>query len=536
MKSQIQTILLSLLFIPVLHSAAQTPVLSSHPTASATLFLDFDGHSVVSTAWTGTYDELNLAPSGLSDAQVTEIFNRVAEDYRPFNINVTTDSTKFLAAPFDKRMRLIITTSNGWYPGVGGVAFVSSFIWGDDTPCFVFSAALEYNVKKISEAVSHEAGHTLNLYHQAVYNASCALVSSYNSGTGTGEIGWAPIMGVGYYQNFTLWNNGPNPYGCTQSQNDLHIITTYNGFDYRDDDHANTFDAATAAVLNNNQLDVSGIIERNTDQDIIKFSLPTEGKFTLNAVPYSVGANNAGSNLDMQITLYDAAENVVNTYNPGNTLNLVVDTVLEAGIYYAKIEGKGNLYAPAYASLGSYSLQATFTDQGAEPLPLRKLELKGSVNTNKHTLNWIVEADEKITYQSIEISTDGKTFSTLTEISSDSRSYTYIPTISATALYRINVVFDNGRQYYSNTISLRQLAEGTYKPAIIGNIISGSSLNVNSPGNYNFRVTDINGKNISSGIIKSGASSINTNAVMPGVYFISFSNGKEQWTDKFVKQ
>lgn len=536
MKSQIRTILLSLLFIPVLHSAAQTPVLSSHPTASATLFLDFDGHTVEGVIWTGLDAPLFCAGSGLNNTQITEIFNRVAEDYRPFNINVTTDSTKFLAAPFDKRMRLVVTTTHSWYPGAGGVAYVGSFQWGDDSPCFAFSAALGYNTKRIAEAVSHEAGHTLGLYHQAVYNESCALISSYNTGTGTGEIGWAPIMGVGYYQNFTLWNNGPNPYGCTQSQNDLQIITTYNGFDYRDDDHENTFASATNAVLNNNQFDVSGIIEKNTDQDLIKFSLPVEGNFKLNAVPYSVGANNAGSNLDMQITLYDAAENVVNTYNPGNTLNLVVDTLLEAGVYYAKIEGKGNLYAPAYASLGSYSLQATFTDQGTEPLPLRKLELKGLVNTNKHTLNWIVEADEKITHQSIEISTDGKTFTTLAELNSDSRSYTYIPTINGTALYRINVVFDNGRQYYSNTISLRQLAQGTYKPAIIGNVISGSSLNVNSPANYSFRVTDLNGRNMSAGTIKSGASSINTNAVMSGVYFISFSNGKEQWTDKFVKQ
>ena len=40
-------------------------------------------------------------------------------------------------------------------------------------------------------------------------------------GLGSGEIGWAPIMGVGYYKNFTLWNNGPNSFGCTNYQSDL---------------------------------------------------------------------------------------------------------------------------------------------------------------------------------------------------------------------------------------------------------------------------------------------------------------------------
>ena len=66
--------------------------------------------------------------------------------------------------------------------------------------------------------------------------------SEYNSGPGTGEIGWAPIMGVGYYQNLTSWNNGPNSYGCTNYQNDLDVITdVINGFTYRTDDHADNF-------------------------------------------------------------------------------------------------------------------------------------------------------------------------------------------------------------------------------------------------------------------------------------------------------
>ncbi len=128
----------------------------------------------------------------------------------------------------------------------------------------------------------------------------------------------------------------------------------------------------------------------------------------------------------MQITLYNSSESVLNVYNPGDTLNLVVDTSLNAGIYYAKIEGKGNQFAPAYASLGSYSLQASFTGDETIALPLRKLELKGAVNENKHLLNWIVEADENITHQSIEMSADGVAFTTLTETAADARFYTYI--------------------------------------------------------------------------------------------------------------
>src|SRR5919205_2791630 len=80
---------------------AQSPILNSYPSASAVIFLDFDGHTVNNTSW--NYNgAIYCSPSGLNNTQITEVFNRVAEDYRPFNINITTDSTKYLAAPVTK--------------------------------------------------------------------------------------------------------------------------------------------------------------------------------------------------------------------------------------------------------------------------------------------------------------------------------------------------------------------------------------------------------------------------------------------------
>ncbi|MEJ0102690.1 MAG: DVUA0089 family protein [Bacteroidota bacterium] len=364
---------------------------------------------VTGTSWNGNSDVLFCAPSGLNADQITEVFNRVSEDYRPFDLNITTDSTKFLAAPLTSRTRVIITVTNDWYQGVGGISFIGSFIWGDDTPCFIFSAALGYRPKYIAEAASHEAGHTLGLYHQAVYDQNCALTSSYNYGTGAGEIGWAPIMGVGYYQNMTLWNNGPNPYGCTETQNDLNVITTNNGFGFRRDDFANTFSTAPNTNLRNNQFTVNGIIENNTDQDMFKFTIPVNGEFKLDAIPYNVGTSNAGSDLDMQVTLYNNSQTALTVYNPGNTLSLTIDTMLNAGTYYAKVEGKGNEYAPNYASLGSYSLRASFIDQDT-PLPLRELELSGKLINDKYVLDWMIVADEQVISQVIEQSTNGHDF------------------------------------------------------------------------------------------------------------------------------
>ncbi len=146
-------------------ASAQVPSFSSNPSASANLYLDFDGQAVFGTAWYGP-DTLFCGPSGLTNDQITEIYQRVSEDYRPFNVNITTDSAVFLAAPIAQRTRVIITVTNSWFQGVGGISFIGSFVWGDDTPCFVFSAALNYRTKYIAEAVAHEAGHTLGLYHR----------------------------------------------------------------------------------------------------------------------------------------------------------------------------------------------------------------------------------------------------------------------------------------------------------------------------------------------------------------------------------
>lgn len=531
MKNQIRHGLILLFLISTLTSTAQVPLLSSNPSASAVIFLDFDGHTVAGTSWNYA-GPIYCAPSGLNNTQITEAFNRVAEDYRPFGVNVTTDSTKYLAAPAYSRMRVIITVTSEWYGSAGGVAFVYSFTWGDDTPCFVFSALLAYNAKYVSEAASHEAGHTLGLFHQSSYNASCVKTSDYNTGQGSGEIGWAPIMGTGYYKNFTLWNNGPNSYGCNNLQSDLSVITTGNGFSYRTDDYAATYAGATNAPFVSNQFNISGIIEQNTDQDMIKFTQPAAGRFQLTAVPYNVGSGNSGSDLDLQVTLYNNAQTQLNIFNPGTLLSSVIDTVLNPGIYYLKVEGKGNIYAPNYASLGSYALRGNWS---TSTLPLRRLELHGQSYGDRHQLSWLIDADELVAQQILEMSTDGRNFSPVTQSDISVRSYEYRPNISGTIQYRLNVTFDNGRQYYSNIVTMRKTGS-TPGPKLISNLIAANSFEVSSNGVYDYTVVDFNGKTLLHGKLANG-SNIITSANLPGgMYVIRFTNGTGQWLEKLVRQ
>ena len=508
--------------------------LNSYTDASAVLLLDFTGHSVSGTIW-NVNGAFTCNSSGLSDASITEVFNRVAEDYRPFNINVTTDEEKYNLAPVNRRMRVVITTSNSWYgSGAGGVAGINSFTWANNTPCFVFSALLNYNVKNIAEAASHEAGHTFGLRHQSSYSPSCVKLSDYHWGTGSGEIGWAPIMGAAYGQNMSLWNSGPNSIGCSVIQSDLSIITNAtNGFGYRTDDHTDSYSSATNASFNiDNQFTISGVVERNDDQDLFKFTLPAFGRLELSAVPYNVGASSAGSDLDLQVEFLDANYTTVGTYNPGNLLSSVIDTFISAGTYYLRIDGKGNIYAPEYGSLGSYSLKAIFTEGNL--LPFRRLELRGRLEGGLHNLNWLIEADEPVIKQVIEVSTNGINFIPLDQPGNALRTYSYHPFDTRPLLYRMHVTLANSKEYYSNVIAIRQGKSA--KPQLIGNAITGNSLVINSPGVYQYQVIDQKGRMISKGNVEKGYTSVNTGIITTGIYIIRFADGEQQWSEKFIKR
>jgi len=534
MKNLYKTVLLIIALSGTLISRSQVTDLNSYPNASNVIFLDFNGHTVSGTMWNVT-GPFTCNSSGLSDAAITEAFNRVAEDYRPFNINVTTNETKYNSAPFNKRMRVVITTSYEWYgSGAGGVAYINSFTWGDNSPCFVFSSLLAYSVKNIAEAASHEAGHTLGLRHQSAYDAACVKLSDYNWGQGTGEIGWAPIMGAGYNQNMTLWNSGPNSLGCNVIQNDLSVITnTTNGFGYRTDDHTDVYATATTATFNSSgQATISGVIERTDDKDLFKVTVPTFARLQLDAIPYNVGTGNSGSDLDLQVEVLDASYASIGTYNPGNLLSSVIDTFINAGTYYMRIDGKGNIYAPEYGSLGSYSLQVSFTD--ATLLPIRRLELRGRLDGDMHTLSWLIDADEQVMKQVIEVSNNGINYTPLDQPNNVLRNYSYHPLDTRPLLYRMHVTFDNLKEYYSNVIAIRP--GKALKPQLVGNTIAGTNIIVSSPANYHYQVIDQSGRMLSKGNIEKGYSSVGLGSIHTGIYIIRFTDGEQQWSEKFIKR
>jgi len=520
---------LKLLVLTLLISASaySLPKLSSFPSATATIFLDFDGHRVAGTGWNNG-NPILCAASGMTDPQVIEIFSRVSEDYRPFNINITTDSTIFLSAPLNRRMRIIITPTSSWTSGVGGISYVGSFTWGDDTPGFVFCDRLgPNNPKYVAECCSHESGHTVGLSHQSTYDANCHLTETYALGSGSGQVGWSPIMGNSYYRNMTGWNDGPTPYGCANTQDNLTIITSLNGFTYRPDDYTETMDAGTYSLAATG-FSVDGIITTSVDKDAFKYVTNQTVNFHLDAVPFNIGGNYIGANLDMKLMLYNGAT-LIRSYDPADIMSISIDTVLNAGTYYLIVDGTGNSNTSNYGSIGSYSVTG-FTG----PVPIHDISLTGNVIKDKHSLNWSIIADEPIKTQVVEVSSDGIIFKPLSALNSTAKLFSYVPYNNSTLYYRIKVVSVIDQTAYSNIIALR--AAGKPEHLFMVSTFVQDQITVNAFENYQYRLADVNGRIIATGTGTKGMNRINIGNKPGGLYIIQLYNENEKQTERIIKQ
>jgi hypothetical protein len=508
---------------------AQVPKLNSYPTARATIYLDFDGQYVNGSVWNWA-GPINAQPAALTPAQIAEIHERVAEDYRIFNLNITTDSTVYFAAPPKQRMRVIVTPTYEWYAPAGGVSFVGSFTWGDETPAWVFSGLLGNSVKKVAEAISHEAGHTLGLQHQSSYDANCVKTAEYAAGQGTGEISWAPIMGVGYSRNLTTWHYGANTIGCDVLQDDISIIAgSANNFGLRSDDHSDTHIDATPVTMSSYDFSVEGLINTAEDKDVFRFTITSPTNFRLNAVPKHVGSNNDGANVDIKVSLLNSFADTIGRYNPLNLLNAGVDSNINAGTYYLVVEGVGNPNLADHGSVGYYSLSGTL----GNILPVRHINLNGTVRENAHELNWSYSADEPVQRVEVEYSKDGKQFSTIAVLPSEATEFSWKPLDYGTVYYRVRVVtVADERAYYSKTISMQDTKNKPVK--VLSNIIS-EEINVYAGKDYAYQLLDESGRLLQQGRLTPGNNRIGGLQARKGLLILRVAGNNEQFTFRLIK-
>jgi Fibronectin type III domain len=362
------------------YPAVDSFALHSKPGSQRVLFLDFDGHVVQGTAW-NTMDGVAAGahPAWTLDGDaatfstternaIASIWARVAEDYAPFDVDVTTadpgqaaiNRTDGSDQTYGTRV-LISPSSNASAAicggGCGGVAYLDVFdaSGGHDyfQPAWVFPQSLGQSTKAIAEAASHEAGHNLGLDHDPTSG------SSYYGGHAM----WAPIMGVGYARPVVQWSKGDYPNGSNK-EDDLAIIAD-SGAPYRADEAGGTVGSATALSPG------TAYVTSRTDVDV--WAIGTcSGAVTLAADPAPTSPN-----LDIELTLLSEGGATVATANPVSAASTgdvatgmaaSIATSLTTGAYFLQVDGVGNGTPTTgyddYASIGAYTLSTTGCDTG----------------------------------------------------------------------------------------------------------------------------------------------------------------------------
>lgn len=370
-------------------AAVTVPLLESLPGASEVLYLDFDGEVVTDPSWAGGSTiiaapaEINGNP--ITPAQITQVWQYVSEDFRPFKVNVTTDVTRYDSAQVGRRMRCIITPTTDAGPGTGGVAYRDSFSeagsgwFSSNIPCWAF---VDGSTVHQALVISHELGHTLGLAHQGLAawtdpdDGRIYPYQEYYSGHGTGTASWGPIMGAPYFRNFTQWTKGEffrayrGPGAAPHlRQDDVALISrAANHFGLKADDVGDSI--AAAKLVSGNlfgHIDETGLIHTSADADFYRFT-SAGGTLNVSASPIP-----AAPNLKILLQLRDAGNNLIAESNPSGLVTASINRSISAGTWFLVVMSGDNgapLNNPPtgftnHGSLGDYTLTGTFP-----PLPV----------------------------------------------------------------------------------------------------------------------------------------------------------------------
>jgi hypothetical protein len=373
---------------------ANTFLLHSRPTAKRVLYLDFNGHTIANTVWNdqngfgSTFADAfdidgNLASfSNAEQDMIQSVWQRVAEDYAPFNVDVTTEDPGLAAidrtssTDLNFGTRALITSDDFVFNavcgrGCGGVAYLDVFDrFGTGTnsheywqPALIFSpGGTGADPNGIANTVSHEVGHNFGLNHDGT-----TLGVEYYDGQGA----WSPLMGSGYTRSISQWSKGEYA-NANNPQDDLAVIAS-NGAPRAADDHRESDPLNAQTALVNGK--AKGVIGTPADVDWFQFVQPCTGTTTIKVFAGAAGkyATNPSPNLDVHSLVYNGSSFIANV-DPisGQTapdrpfgLSTTMSVTVAPGTYYIAVEGVGAGSATVtgysdYGSLGRFAIKATF--------------------------------------------------------------------------------------------------------------------------------------------------------------------------------
>lgn len=325
--------------------------LHSLPGSPNQVYLDFTGgtRDLRGTVWgyvwpTITYPAFDQDgnPNSFSPSELTTIQNiwkRVAEDYAPFNVDVTTAPPTVIS---DRYQTVLIGGDGEWYNTKRTVSGVTASQFGYGSPNFVFSSLVGSTEKNTAEVISHELGHTFGLSHQSTSTAE------YYTGSGSGITKWAPILGSAFSANLSQFSKGEFP-GATNTQDETLVIGSRLG--WRPDLVGNSFDTAAALLIGQQ---TTNLIETREDVDLYRFQA-SGGSVSVNFSPAY------GTNLYGKVSLFDSAGNLIASTVPTSSLNYTLTATVSGGTYYIQVDGVGFGTVSDYGSLGQYWLRVDAT-------------------------------------------------------------------------------------------------------------------------------------------------------------------------------
>ena len=363
--------------------------LSSRPGSTHTIYLDFDGATYTGTRWKNGAEIVSPAYSIDADratfndverAQVYLAWRTVAEDYAPFDVNVTTlrpdpsalSRTSSLDQTYGIPVVISPTNSVGSGCGCGGISYVGIFgtVGATDyQPAWIFTNGSGTGGYDMGQIISHEVGHTFGLSHDGTSQAS------YYGGAK----GWGPIMGASYDRRASHWSSGEYA-DANNLEDDTAIIART--APVVADDHANGLLGATRLTAGTA---TAGSITTRTDTDAFTFS--AYGRTAL-----TVGGPAGFSNLDVRLTILSSLGAAVATIDP--TADVADDTSMSAtwsvdlpataATYVAVVDGTGSGVSSEagsysdYGSLGAYTVTLATGGSTTAPPPATTTDTSGN--------------------------------------------------------------------------------------------------------------------------------------------------------------
>jgi hypothetical protein len=205
-----------------------------------------------------------------------------------------------------------------------------------------------------------------------------------------------------------------------------------------------------------------------------------------------------------------------------------IDTVLNGGTYNLKLDGTGNTNVGDYGSLGSYTINGTINS-----LPISSVVLNGTIEKNKHNLNWKIIADEAIKEIVVESSKNGINFNSLASVNTISTKYSTPNYNEQNVYYRLKVKSVINQTAYSNTIALKNST--TIGEPFVVNTLVADQLKITYTENYIYNIIDISGKVVAKGNGITGNNYINFTEQGKGMYILNFFTDDKNYIKKIIK-